>query len=477
MARTSHLLFAACLVLPGLWSVARAAEPFGFRGNGQGRFPDATPVTQWGPSTNVLWKTPLPKWSNASPALCGDRLFVCAEPTTLLCVNLADGKILWQNSNDYADVLSDPAQQAQARQDLQKQAEIQTRLTAKEKEADAADAESKTKPDDAGLQKRGADLRHDVEAIRKELSLVRYALPRVHAENGYSSATPVTDGAKVWAVFGTGAVACYDKEGGLLWRRIVEKPIHLPGSYGVQGTSASPVLAGDVLVVSYGNLYGLDAATGKELWMLQTPWSFATPVLAKIGGQYVLYTPGGTAVTVRDGKAVATGLGFAVEQDAAGPLLQDGVLYWFDEKQLAYKLPPIPAGQPEKLWENDRVTDPALKHIPHRYYATVLLHDGLLYNVTNESKVLTVLDAATGKLVYENTELGKRLGGLVYASPTLAGKYVVLMASTGNALVLEPGRQYKEIALNALEPLRSTPVFAGSRMYVRTLKALYCIGQ
>ena len=51
------------------------------------------------------------------------------------------------------------------------------------------------------------------------------------------------------------------------------------------------------------------------------------------------------------------------------------------------------------------------------------------------------------------------------------------MCSTGTAIVLEPGREYKEIAENRLEPARSTPVFAGSRMYLRTLKNLYCIGK
>ena len=50
-----------------------ADELYGFRVNGQGRFPDSVPVTEWGPDKNVVWKTPMPSWSNASPVLCGDR--------------------------------------------------------------------------------------------------------------------------------------------------------------------------------------------------------------------------------------------------------------------------------------------------------------------------------------------------------------------------------------------------------------------
>ena len=46
-----------------------------------------------------------------------------------------------------------------------------------------------------------------------------------------------------------------------------------------------------------------------------------------------------------------------------------------------------------------------------------------------------------------------------------------------HTIVLEPGREYKEIARNTLETFRSTPVFEGRRMYVRTLKHLWCIGK
>jgi hypothetical protein len=42
--------------------------------------------------------------------------------------------------------------------------------------------------------------------------------------------------------------------------------------------------------------------------------------------------------------------------------------------------------------------------------------------------------------------------------------------------VLEPGRAYLEVAVNSFEPFRSTPVFSGSRIYIRGLQHLYCLG-
>ncbi len=91
MKRTA-LLVSLCLVT----SAAFAAEIVGWRTDGTGRYPDAKPVAQWSGSNNVVWKTPMPKWSNSTPVLVGDRLYVCSEPETLLCVDLKTGRILWQ---------------------------------------------------------------------------------------------------------------------------------------------------------------------------------------------------------------------------------------------------------------------------------------------------------------------------------------------------------------------------------------------
>ena len=35
----------------------------------------------------------------------------------------------------------------------------------------------------------------------------------------------------------------------------------------------------------------------------------------------------------------------------------------------------------------------------------------------------------------------------------------------------------KEVSRNQLEPFRSSPVFDGTRLYIRTLGGVYCIGK
>jgi hypothetical protein len=60
------------------------------------------------------------------------------------------------------------------------------------------------------------------------------------------------------------------------------------------------------------------------------------------------------------------------------------------------------------------------------------------------------------------------------------------MDNQGKTLVIEPGREYKQIAENFLVELKdgkeqaqfnSTPIFERSRMYYRSPGYLYCLGE
>lgn len=377
---------AAFLLLCGILA---AAEPIGFRGDGAGRFPDAQAPTEWGSERNVVWKTALPAWSNASPVLVGDRLIVCSEPAGIVCLAVADGKVLWQ------DALPDLPQPP----------------------------------------------------------------PKTHDVNGYTSATPVSDGTHVWAVFGQGYAACWDLAGKRRWAVALEKPPH-----DKWGSSISPRLAGGVLAVQFDSMFGLDPATGAQRWKLKTPWGWGTPVVAQVGGKPVLVTCKGVAVDAASGQEVAKGM---PQLEYNSPCLVDGVLYFLQGKPRAFAVP-ARAGEPFKpLWQAPDIAG-------DRYYATPLVHDGLVYAI-NQKKNLSVLDAATGVRVYEKAL--EHIQGTVYPSPTLAGGNVYISGEQGQTLVLKPGREYAEVARNSLEPFRTCPVFAGTRMYVRGRKNMWCVGK
>ena len=85
-----------------------------------------------------------------------------------------------------------------------------------------------------------------------------------------------------------------------------------------------------------------------------------------------------------------------------------------------------------------------------------------------------MLEADTGKMVYEEN---LKMGGSTYPSISLAGNRVYVSSDNGATVVVEPGREYKELARSKLEPFRSSLVFEGKRVYIRTEKNLYCIGE
>lgn len=86
-------------------SVAAApTQTIGWRNDGSGRYPLATPPLEWSETKNILWKTKIGPNKYSSPILVDGRIFLLADPAWLCCVNAADGKLLWQRSNGFSDL-------------------------------------------------------------------------------------------------------------------------------------------------------------------------------------------------------------------------------------------------------------------------------------------------------------------------------------------------------------------------------------
>jgi outer membrane protein assembly factor BamB len=88
--------------------------------------------------------------------------------------------------------------------------------------------------------------------------------------NPYCSATPVTDGQRVIALFGSAGLSCYDFSGKELWHRDLGKMTHMFGS------GASPVLFGDLCFVNFGpdekaRLIAVSKTDGHTVWEAEPP--------------------------------------------------------------------------------------------------------------------------------------------------------------------------------------------------------------
>ena len=293
---------------------------------------------------------------------------------------------------------------------------------------------------------------------------------RVGPGGGYSIPTPVTDGKLVYASYGTGIVVCCDLEGRRRWIRYVALPQATEF-----GRSASPLLAGGKLLVSIGGLIALEPATGKTLWQnTDAKPSYGTPAIARIGATEVAITPNGDWVRVADGRTLAREM---ASTGYTSPLVHEGVAYFVDTPTVALKLPTRAADtiRPERLWENDDVEG--------SFFASPVCHEGILYCVSNEG-VVYALDAGTGKTVFQKQLAIPSMAGTpdiepgnLYGSLTLVGKHVLLTNDAGDALVLAPGKQYREIKHNYLDQgSGASPVPDGRMLFLRGGKTLYCIG-
>lgn len=441
---------------------AHSGEPVGWRTDATGQYPDAQPPREWGPEKNVVWRTPMPAMSNASPVIVGEKIFTCADPCVLICVNKADGKIIWQRESSYDE--------------LPLSAEVKAQLEAESKQAGMWDRQRALIEKEMGTLSRSVrdqkitreesepkmqDLRKQADDFRKKIAALpvysRYSKPFFHPTGGISMCTPVCDGKRVYAGFGNGLVACYDLDGNRQWLRLIE---HSTAGY---GHASSPLLVGDKLLVHYADLVALDVKDGSEIWRDKIPPKHGTPIHTRIGDVDVAVDPTGALVRVDDGRVLADKLG---QNGENSPILQDGIVYWIAGSGRAARLPKSVDEKPETLWKSNI-------HGGGYWFCSPVCHDGLLY-IASADRSFSVVDAATGMLAYG---MKLEIDGQIYPSMCLAGNLLFISSDDGTTIILQPGREYHEVGRNKLETFRSSPVFEGKRMYVRTIKYLYCIGE
>jgi outer membrane protein assembly factor BamB len=125
----------------------------------------------------------------------------------------------------------------------------------------------------------------------------------IHLKSSYGAETPVTDGERVYALFGNIGVFTFTLEGGEVWSKRLEPRKTRFG----WGTGASPVLHNGRLLVVNDNdeqaeLFALEAKTGKELWRVDRDEksNWATPFIWTNGQRTELVTPGSRAVRSYD---------------------------------------------------------------------------------------------------------------------------------------------------------------------------------
>ena len=290
-------------------------------------------------------------------------------------------------------------------------------------------------------------------------------------KNSYATSTPVTDGERLIAFFGSSGLVCYDLDGNFLWQNVsfAVKTTH--------GTGSSPLLYKDLVILAQDQnqsdslFFALDKRTGKLAWKGQRPraMTWTTPVVVTAGDHDELLLAGGGTVRAYDpasGKELWMLNGPTVEVVPTIVVGKDMVYSASGRNGPTLGLRVGGAGAvtgKNLVWRTVR----GGPHVP-----SPVLVNGRLYTF-NDTGVATCLDAATGKLIFQ-----ERIHDRFSASPVAVGDLIYVSGESGMTYVVRVADNFEVVARNDLgAPILASPAVVGDRMLLRTEDELVCVGQ
>jgi len=432
------------ILLSALWLANVAADDWpNWRGpSASGVSPETALPIRWSDNDNIAWTAAIRGFGVSSPIVSGDLVFVTSQVGAGV---VRQGPRLVQSGNP----------------------------------ADAGE-----RPLGGGALAGDGAVTFVVSAFERRTGAKRweFSLPAegdltgVHEKHNLASPSPVTDGERVYAWFGTGQIAAIDTAGKLVWKK------HLGAEYGPfaigWGHGSSPVVSrGRLILLCYHDkssyLLALDARTGAVQWKSAAAsgvTSYSTPLVVETGGKAEIVVNSSVGVSGHDfdtGERI-----WQFEEPNRFPIptpfTRDGVIY----ASRGYRSSPVVAIRPGG---KGNIAD---THVVWRmasgapYISSPIEYAGLLY-MTGDVGVVTVVDAKTGERVFQD-----RVGGVYTASPVAGDGKVYLVSEDGETIVLRAGRTPSILARNKLSARQlASPAIAGGRLYIRSDDKLYAIGR
>jgi outer membrane protein assembly factor BamB len=398
---------------------------------------------------NIVWKTELPSWSGGTPIIWGDHIFV-------------------------------------------------TSPSPKEDRPPAPPSQDTAKGGKGGRPKRdpGGD-KLLVLCLSKKNGSLKWSVELDHGNETYNkqnatSPSPVTDGKHVWVMTGNGVLTALDFDGKKVWTHNLQQEY---GKFGLNwGYGSSPLLLnGNVIVeVLHGHktddpsyVVSFKGEDGKVNWRTERPTdapneapdSYSTPALLMVDGKPQIVISGGDYVTGHDpvtGEELWRAGGLNPLKDGFfrsvnSPVVADGMIYAGTRKKPVLALKAGGKGdvtESHLVWKWDAGGGP---DVP------TPVSDGKYYYMVADDNVITVIDAKTGKQIYQN-RLG--VGATIDSSPLLADGKLYITGENAATVVLAAGPEYKELARNELDGTftLSSIAVSGQQLFIRTSTHLYCIG-
>lgn len=297
-----------------------------------------------------------------------------------------------------------------------------------------------------------------------------------HQDNDFASASPMTDGRRLYCWFGSAGLFCFDLDGNQIWKRDLGT-VKVGSSL---GEGCSPVVYdGKIVVVrdhaGQSSIEVLDAEKGTTLWQRDRDEgnAWATPSIVEHSGRIQIITAASGAVRSYD---LQTGeiiwqCGGLTGNVIPCPIIDDNHVICMSGYQ-GYSAMAIPLDQTGDLTGSEDIAWTKTRGTP--YIPSPLLYGGLLvYNQSNQA-IFTCLDSKTGEVLSGPTRLGQLSN--VYASPVGAANRIYLVGRNGTTLVTGRDPKLEVLAINRLEErFDASPALAGSQLFLRGAKYLYCL--
>nr|WP_231617428.1 PQQ-binding-like beta-propeller repeat protein [Novipirellula aureliae] len=298
----------------------------------------------------------------------------------------------------------------------------------------------------------------------------------IHNTNTFASASPVTDGERLYVSFGSRGVFCLDLDGKQLW----DVSFGQMQTRSQFGEGSSPAVYDGTLVVPWDHegesfIVALDGKTGEEKWRQsrdeQTTWS--TPLITEYDGRVQVITNGSNRVRSYD---LATGeviwqCGGQVGNPIPTPVrFEDNVIVMTGYR--GYAIYSIPLNAKGDITGSDQITWYEKDAAP--YVSSPVLYKGQLYFVKSNNGVLLSRDAKTGELLIDQTRLPDVSS--VYASPVAAADHIYLTGRDGTTLVFDHAQSFNVVATNKLDDeIDASAAIVDDEIFLRGKTHLYCV--
>lgn len=314
--------------------------------------------------------------------------------------------------------------------------------------------------------------------------------------NSFASSTAFIDEQRVYINWSSGhniQALALDHAGKLLWRNE-----HVADYIHEHGTGISPVVVDGIMIVRSefswnaeeagvtdpnvkwtACVVGLDAASGKQVWRTQIPYTsnaYSTPVVRQLadGKKEIICANSGSGVFALDLK---TGVinwkhnpGYRQRSLGSGVLSGDFYFCTFGSGGGVKEVAAIDLQSGKPVAVDFEVP----KGLP--YTPSPLMIGEHLY-LLGDGGILRCVESRTGKTLYEERVEGVQGSAKFFSSPVAADGKIYCGSQQGDLIVIKAGTKFERLAATKLgAPINATPAIANGRIYIRTGKELMCVG-